>query len=88
MSALNAFLAGAVAFGYAVGALFFLRFWFRTGDRLFVAFAVAFALLALGKIPVALAADAGNDSRYFVVRLIAFCILALAILDKNRRRSR
>ena len=38
------YLAGAVTLGFAVAALFFLRFWRRTGDRLFMAFAAAFAL--------------------------------------------
>ena len=40
------FLSGAVTFGFFVAALFFLRFWRTTRDELFIAFAVAFALLA------------------------------------------
>ena len=35
------FLSGSVAFGFAVCALFFLRFWCRTRDSLFVGFALA-----------------------------------------------
>ena len=43
------FLPGAVTLGFVVAALFFLRFWRRTSERLFLAFAVAFLLLALNQ---------------------------------------
>jgi len=36
------FLSGAVTLGFLVAATFFLRFWRRTHDRLFIAFAAAF----------------------------------------------
>ena len=39
------FLSGAVALGYMLAAMFFLRFWKRTTDVLFLSFAVAFGLL-------------------------------------------
>jgi len=41
------FVSGLIAMGFAVAGLFFLSFWRRTRDTLFVAFAVAFWLLAL-----------------------------------------
>ena len=41
------YLAGAVTLGFFVAAAFFLRFWRRTHDRLFLAFAAAFVLLAV-----------------------------------------
>ena len=37
------FLAGAITLGYLAASLFFIRFWRNTGDRLFIAFGVAFA---------------------------------------------
>ena len=40
------FLSGSVTFGFLLAALFFLRFWRRTRDGLFLAFATAFLLLA------------------------------------------
>ena len=43
------FLSGAVTIGYVLAALFFVRFWRRTADRLFLAFAIAFGLLALNQ---------------------------------------
>jgi len=41
------FAAGFLAAAFLVGALFFLRFWRSTNDALFMAFALAFGLLAL-----------------------------------------
>jgi len=35
------FLSGAVAFGFLVCGLFFLRYWHRSRDGLFLAFAMA-----------------------------------------------
>src|SRR5688572_13722616 len=44
---MSTFVAGLLVMGYAVAALFFLRFRRETRDRLFAFFAAAFALLAL-----------------------------------------
>jgi hypothetical protein len=49
------FLSGAVALGFFVCGLFFLRFWRRTRDQLFLAFSLAFALLGTGQSILALA---------------------------------
>ena len=53
------FLSGAVTLGFLLCGLHFLRFWKRSRDSLFLAFAFAFwllglnqALLALANIPV------------------------------------
>src|ERR1044072_3847582 len=40
-------LTGMSAMGFVIAALFFLRFWRRTSDYLFLAFSGAFVLLAL-----------------------------------------
>ena len=52
---LHDFLAGAVTLGFLACGLFFLRFWRRTHDGLFLAFAMAFALLGVGQAVQALA---------------------------------
>ena len=41
------FLSGAVTLAYLMAAGFFLRFWRKTADRLFLAFTVAFVLFAV-----------------------------------------
>ena len=39
---LATFLAGAIVAGFALAGLFFLKFWKRTRDELFLAFTGAF----------------------------------------------
>ena len=69
-------LSGALAMGYAVVALYFLKFWRQTHDRLFAWFAAAFVLLLVQRVALA------------VLRLIAFLLIAIAIVEKNRAGSR
>ncbi|MEO8175755.1 MAG: DUF5985 family protein [Sphingomicrobium sp.] len=79
------FLSGAVAFGFFVCALFFLRFWRRTDDQLFIAFSLAFALLGTGQAVLALA-DIPTEERasVYLIRLAAFALIIIAVLRKNR----
>jgi hypothetical protein len=78
------FLAGMVAMGFAVAALFFLRFWRRTGDSLFMTFAAAFALLALQQVVMTGLRIADEDrSLVYLLRLAAFVLIIVAILRKN-----
>jgi len=50
----NQFLSGAIVAGHLVAALLFARFWRDTRDRLFAAFALAFGVLALQRLALAL----------------------------------
>ncbi len=79
------FLSGAVAFGFAACVLFFLRFWRRTREELFLAFAVAFLLLGVGQTILALA-NIPTEERgsIYILRLIAFLLILIAIYRKNR----
>ena len=85
-STLTIFLSGAIASGFLVAALFFLRFWKRTGDRLFTAFALAFFLLSLNQALLVLS-DIPVEERswLYVIRLAAFAIILASIWAKNRR---
>lgn len=79
------FLSGAVAFGFLVCGLFFLRFWRRTRDQFFLPFALAFGLLGLGQSILALANIPTEDrGPIYLIRLAAFALILLAILRKNR----
>ncbi|HEX6409524.1 MAG TPA: DUF5985 family protein [Sphingomicrobium sp.] len=79
------FLSGAIAFGFFVCGLFFLRFWRKTRDPLFMAFALAFALLGSGQAILALANISTEErSSLFLIRLTAFALILFAILRKNR----
>ena len=82
------FLSGAVTFGYLVAALFFARFWKKTGDRLFVAFAVAFVLLALNQALAQWLGAADERVAYtYLLRVLGFVLILAAIVDKNLRRT-
>jgi uncharacterized protein DUF5985 len=79
------FLSGAVALGFFVCGLFFLRFWRRTRDPLFLAFALAFTLLGTGQSILALA-NIPTEERgsIYLIRLTAFALILFAIFRKNR----
>ena len=79
------FLSGAVAAGCFVCALFFLHFWRRTRDGLFLAFALAFVLLGIGQSILALA-NIPTEERgsIYLFRLVAFALIIVAIILKNR----
>lgn len=79
------FLSGAVSLGFFVCALFFLRFWRRTKDGLFMAFALAFSLLGLGQAILALA-NIPTEERgsIYLIRLAAFALILIAVVRKNR----
>jgi membrane-associated PAP2 superfamily phosphatase len=82
------FVSGMLAAGYAVAALYFLKFWKQTGDRLFGFFAAAFGLLFLQRVALTLASDLVTDTAwYYAVRLLAFGLILVAIVDKNRGAS-
>ena len=80
---------GALSMGCAVIGLFLLRFWRETSDRLFVFFAVGFWTLGLHWFGLAFV-NPGIESRHelYLVRLAAFLILIVGIVDKNARASR
>jgi hypothetical protein len=79
------FVDGATFMGFAVGGLFFLRFWRRTGDRFFIAFAGAFWLLALQSATVLGNIPDEARSWTYLLRLGAFLLIIAAIMLKNRR---
>jgi uncharacterized membrane protein YfcA len=78
------FVSGALGAGYLVAAVFFLRFWRSSRDKLFLAFAAAFVLMATAQ-GLLLVADNSRewDGHVYLPRLAAFVIIILAILAKN-----
>ncbi len=82
------FMSGMITMCFALAGLFFLRFWRDSRDRLFAFFALAFFLLAANRAALAAVASESDmaDSLY-LVRLLAFVVILVAIIDKNRARS-
>ncbi|GAA4758422.1 hypothetical protein GCM10023264_28430 [Sphingomonas daechungensis] len=79
------FLSGAVVFGFLVCGLFFLRYWHRSRDELFLSFALAFGLLGLGQSVIALG-NIPTEERgtIYLIRLAAFLLILFGIYRKNR----
>ncbi len=86
------FLAGAVTLGYLVASGFFMRFWRKTNDRLFLAFGLAFLLLALNQTLAQWLGAADERLGYtYLLRVLGFVLILIAIIDKNlaqRERKR
>lgn len=83
------FLGGATSMGFAIAALLFLKFWQRTREGLFLAFAAAFlllginqALLTLTRIPLE------ERSSLYLIRLAAFTLIIGALWWQNRKKPR
>jgi Family of unknown function (DUF5985) len=78
------FIAGAIAMGFLVLGVFFLKFWRRTRDGLFLIFAFAFWLLAANQAGFTFARDAESEGGWiYLLRLAAFLLIIAAIWRKN-----
>jgi hypothetical protein len=80
-------LMGAIAAGSACAGLFFFRFWRQTRDRFFLYFAGSFWLEALNRVALVLVDHASEqEPLFYVVRLLAYGLILVAIWQKNRAR--
>ena len=85
---IEGFLLGMIVTSSLVAGLFFLRFWKRTADPLFLAFAAAFMIEGLNRLGFLLVERPQEGSpAIYIVRLLAFLLLLSAIVWKNRRRE-
>ena len=80
------FLIGVTSAGSLGVGLFFLRMWRETRDRFFALFGLAFWVLAFNWFLLVWAEPPGEHRHYFyVLRLVAFLLIIVAIVDKNRK---
>jgi hypothetical protein len=86
----NDFLAGAIAMGFIVAALMFLRFWKRTREGLFLAFSGSFLLLGATQGLLTLGNFQDEERSWlYLLRLAAFLLILVAMWWQNRgRRAR
>lgn len=80
------FLQGALVMASSSVALFFLRYWRATRERLFALFSIAFCLLGANWALASLGGPLAPHAHLF--RFLAFVVIALAVVDKNRRGGR
>ena len=89
MSDAATFLSGATAMACLAIAVYFLRSWRRSGERLLAIFALAFAVFAVNRVALLLIDEQDESARVavYVLRLLAFVLIIAAIVDKNRARE-
>lgn len=89
MSRMDAFLLGFICMASAVAAMFFVRFWRRTSDLLFAAFAAFFLLESVSQVLV-LYPPRPNEATpaIYLLQLTGLVLVLAAILSKNLGRSR
>ena len=78
------FVSGLITMGFVIAGVFFLKFWMRTRDALFAAFALAFWLLAANQGIVAFLRIPREELTWvYLLRLAAFSLIVAAIVYKN-----
>ena len=83
---MTGFVLGAVSMASFVAFLFFIRFWRRTGDRLFLFFAIAFGVDAISRaILASVDISAEEEPLFYLARLLTFVLIIAAFIDKNRK---
>ena len=82
----NQFLLGGVVASCLFVGMFFLRFWRKSGDRLFAIFAIAFWIMGLNWLLLAFIQKDEVRTLLYLLRLGAFVLILLGIIDKNRGR--
>jgi hypothetical protein len=79
-------MTAMASFGVAV---FFLRYWHQTRDRLFAYFALGFALFAVNWTALSvLNAFEGPRHLVYLIRLLGFIMIIVGVIEKNRKRRR
>jgi hypothetical protein len=83
------FLWGMLTLASATASLLFLRYARITRDRLFHYFSAAFLVMAFNWLGLALI-EPNTEHRYlaYFLRLIAFVLILIGIVDKNIRAAR
>lgn len=80
------FLSGGIAIGsFAVG-LYFLRYWRSSGDRFFLFLMLSFWIESANRVAMAFTTTL-NESLpgHYLVRLLSYGLILVAIWDKNRK---
>lgn len=83
------FLLGIISTCSVLAGLFFLKFWRRTRDGLFLAFGIAFLVEGINRAVILdLPEPSVGSPITYVVRLLASLIILAGILHKNYLSAR
>ena len=83
---LDGYVLGFLATASFVAGVFFLRFWWRTRDFLFIAFATVFLFQTIASTSLVFTGDPNRLRPWmYAVQIATYLLILLAILAKNRR---
>ena len=90
------FVSGIYMATFAASGVFFLKFWRASKDRFFLFFCLACWLLSAERVALLLV-DGGysgieprseSHTYVYLIRMAAFILILLAVIEKNRRSQR
>jgi len=85
---IQGFLIGVIATASFTAGIFFLKFWRKTHDALFLAFGIAFLIEALNRAStLSLEHPNAGSPWIYLVRMAASLLILTAIARKNYRRG-
>ncbi|HYD50615.1 MAG TPA: DUF5985 family protein [Terriglobales bacterium] len=80
-------LLGSIGMASLIAALFFARFWQASHDRFYFFFTASFLIQGIDRFALGLYASASEEQPlFYLVRLIAYLLIIVAIADKNRAK--
>lgn len=80
------FISGAMFTACLVAGLFFLKFWKRSRELLFLLFCIAFWIFATERVVLILLQATENKAFIYLLRLSGYLCIIAAIVLKNRPR--
>ena len=85
---MNQMLMGGIVVASFVAGLFFFRFWRSTRDSFFLYFALSFWIEACNRVALGLLVADELEPVFYMVRIVAYGLIVVAILQKNRKKRR
>ena len=78
------FLLGLISMASLTAGFFFLKFWRRSRDPFFLAFAASFFIEGLNRLSILFLEHPNEGNPWiYLVRLVSFLLILVAILRKN-----
>ncbi len=84
---IESFLVGVIATASVTAGLFFLKFWKETRDSFFLSFAASFIIEGFNRVSILFLPRPNEGSAsVYLIRLIAYLLILVAIIKKNYER--
>lgn len=81
-------LMGAIVIASFIAGLFFFRFWRSTRDSFFLFFALSFWIESANRIALGLLVASELEPVFYMLRVVAYGLIVVAIVHKNRKKRR